>query len=68
MLKDLSAEEKEALARAVQKNTFHELNKKGLSLMKMAKLAKNPEAAKELLRCLDGKTVDEIIELSKNLD
>ena len=37
-------------------------------IIEMAKLAKNPEAAKELLRCLDGKTVDEIIELSKNLD
>ena len=68
MVKNLSAEEKVAFARAVQKITLHELNKKGLSLMEMARLAKNPEAAKELLRCLDGKSVDEIIELSKNLD
>ena len=36
--------------------------------MEMAKISKDPEKSKEHLRCLDGKTVEEIIDMAKNID
>lgn len=65
MLKDLSQDEKEQFGKAVQKITFKRLKEENLSLMDLVKISKDPEKMKELLHCLDGKSVEEIIEMSK---
>lgn len=65
MLKDLSQGEKAKFGTAVQKITFKRLEEENLSLMDLVKISKDPEKMKELLRCLDGKSVEEIIEMAK---
>ena len=65
MLKDLTQDEKVKFGIAVQKITFKRLKEENLSLMDLVKISKDPEKMKELLRCLDGKSVEEIIEMSK---
>lgn len=65
MLKDLSQDEKVKFGTAVQKITFKRLEEENLSLMDLVKISKDPEKMKELLRCLDGKSVEEIIEMAK---
>lgn len=68
MLESLSNKDKIAFVQAVQQITLHQLREQGLSLMEMAKISKDTEKSKEILRCLDGKTVVEIIDMAKNID
>lgn len=65
MLKDRSQDEKVRFNIAIQKITLKRLEEENMSLMGLVKISRNPEEMKELLRCLDGKSVEEIIEMSK---
>lgn len=67
MLEECTPEQKQEFARAIQKITLDSIKKKNMSLMQLAQISQNPEKAKELLQCIDGKTVEEIIEMSKSL-
>lgn len=65
-LKHLSQEEKIEFGIAVQKITLKRIDEENLSLRDMLKLSKDPEKMKEFLRStIDGKTIEEIIEMSK---
>ncbi|MBR5185136.1 MAG: hypothetical protein IKW19_02445 [Akkermansia sp.] len=65
-LKHLSQEEKIEFGIAVQKITMKRMEEENISLLGMLKLSKDPEKMKEFLRsAIDGKTIEEIIEMSK---
>ncbi|MBR5894041.1 MAG: hypothetical protein IKZ13_00685 [Akkermansia sp.] len=65
MLEPLTSAEKEKFVNAIGKITFKRIREENMSLMEFAKISKDPEKMKELMRCIDGKTVDEIIELAQ---
>ncbi len=65
MLKDLTQEEKIQFSKALQKITIKRINEEKLSLMDLVKISEDPEKMKELLRCIDGKTVEEIIKMAE---
>lgn len=65
-LKHLSQEEKIEFGIAVQRITMKRMEEEKMSLMGMLKLSRDPEKMKEFLRsAIDGKTIEEIIEMSK---
>ncbi len=65
MLEPLTSAEKEKFVNAIGKITFKRIREENMSLMEFAKISNDPEKMKELMRCIDGKTVDEIIELAQ---
>lgn len=67
MLEGLDDGKKMEFAKAVQKITIDGMLKQDMSLLELAAISQNPEKAKELLRCMDGKTVDEIIAMADKL-
>lgn len=65
-LKHLSQEEKIEFGIAVQRITMKRMEEENMSLMGMLKLSQDPEKMKDFLRsAIDGKTIEEIIEMSK---
>lgn len=65
MLEELTQDEKVQFGKALQKITLRRLQEKKLKLIELIQLSKDPEKVKEILQCLDGKTVEEILELAK---
>lgn len=65
MLEDRTQDEKVQFGKALQKITLKQLQERNISLMEMIHLSKDPEKVQELLRCIDGKSFEEIIEMSK---
>ena len=65
MLEELTQDEKVQFGKALQKITLRNLQEKNLNLIELIQLSKDPEKVKELLQCLDGKTVEEIVEMAK---
>lgn len=67
MMEGLDDGKKMEFAKAVQKITIAAMLKQDMSLLQLAAISQDPEKAKELLRCMDGKTVDEIIAMADSL-